>query len=294
MKIRLILSITAISFIFSVSFAQDVPSKKSYGWAGIQYTSDAAYLGRKDSVSIPYITPQVGFVHQSGLYLLGSVSYLPRSGDNRIDVATITAGYDFSIGSHVYGGFEYDHNFFSDKSYSVLAGVTNSLNGYAGWSLSYIDLGVGADVNFGNETDFLVNMNISHEFEACDGKLHFTPAALVNIGEYNTYADYYTKHRYNPNRGKGKGINNNTVTTVSIQQAHGFHALDYELKAPLEYETDHFKLVCTPTYMIPVNPAQVEINQVIKTETLSPIFVIEIKAGIKLSAIHDTHRHHKL
>jgi hypothetical protein len=304
MKTALIAMVTGLTLLSTASFAQEASSKKSYGWAGLQFTSDAAYLGRKDSVAIPYVTPQIGYVHSSGWNITGSLSYLPRSGDNRIDVFTLGTGYDFSIGDKFYAGAEYNHNFFSNQSYSVLAGVANSISAYGGYSLSFIDVGVGADMNFGSETDFLVNGNIGHEFTGCNDKLHIDPSFTVNAGQYNTYITYYTQKRYNTtrtskssngrsNNGNGNGRGNSsgstttttttTTTTINIEPVQGFHVLDYELKMPVRYETDRFKFVFTPVYMMPVNPAVIDINGVMKTETLHPVFTAQIMAAVKFS-----------
>lgn len=74
----------------------DSTEKRSHWVVGTTYQSNDVYLGRKDSVSIPYITPSIGYHDKSGLFITGSVSYLPGNNANRIDVATIEGGYSYT------------------------------------------------------------------------------------------------------------------------------------------------------------------------------------------------------
>src|ERR1700674_4101386 len=89
-------------FLGNVSFGQkhpdeDIFPKKSYWQAGINYLSDNVYLGRKDSVKIPYISPSIGYYDKSGFYVNGSLSLLPSSGNSHIDMASLEAGYSIIL-----------------------------------------------------------------------------------------------------------------------------------------------------------------------------------------------------
>jgi hypothetical protein len=76
---------------------KDSATKKSSHWiADLPYQSNDVYLGRRDSVSVPYITPSIGYHDRSGLFLTGSFSYLPKAGMSRIDVVTIEGGYSYT------------------------------------------------------------------------------------------------------------------------------------------------------------------------------------------------------
>lgn len=71
--------------------------KVSYGLISINYISDAVFMGRKDSISAPYLYPSILYHHKSGLYAKGSFSYLTKANESRIDLFLITAGIDFSV-----------------------------------------------------------------------------------------------------------------------------------------------------------------------------------------------------
>ena len=70
--------------------------KKSYLAAGLSFLNNNVYLGRKDSVNIPYIIPDLAYYFKSGFYLEGSLSYVISSSQSRIDLATFEAGYRFT------------------------------------------------------------------------------------------------------------------------------------------------------------------------------------------------------
>ena len=69
--------------------------KKSYLAAGLSFLNNNVYLGRKDSINIPYITPDLAYYFKSGFYLEGSLSYVISSSQNRIDAVIFSGGYNF-------------------------------------------------------------------------------------------------------------------------------------------------------------------------------------------------------
>ena len=87
------------------AYAQDDSTKtdaspvKSYGKLTLNYLTNSVYNGRQDSLKTPYLTPTLGYYAKSGFFADGSFSYLTRSGANRIDLATLEMGYDFSAGN---------------------------------------------------------------------------------------------------------------------------------------------------------------------------------------------------
>ncbi|MDZ7648540.1 MAG: hypothetical protein U5K54_15875 [Cytophagales bacterium] len=43
----------------------------------------------------PYLSPALTYYHKSGFYLHSSVSYLTAKGEGRIDMMTLSGGYDY-------------------------------------------------------------------------------------------------------------------------------------------------------------------------------------------------------
>ena len=91
-------------FVFIVllpllAFAQQdqkkADEKKSYVLTDISFVSDAVFMGRKDSISAPYLLPSIGYYDASGFYADASLSYLTHSEESRVDLFLLTAGYRF-------------------------------------------------------------------------------------------------------------------------------------------------------------------------------------------------------
>ena len=68
----------------------DPYDSKSYFMFGFNYLSNNVYLGRKDTVTIPYYTPYISYHNKNGIYVKGLVSYTTAKG-GAIDLTTIEA-----------------------------------------------------------------------------------------------------------------------------------------------------------------------------------------------------------
>ena len=104
MKIQAIHILGTILFMSMGLFAQNskttVKEKsnddQSYILTDISYINDAVFMGRRDSISAPYIFPSIGYYDKSGLFADASASYLMGSEENRVDLFLISSGYMFS------------------------------------------------------------------------------------------------------------------------------------------------------------------------------------------------------
>ena len=97
--------------------------EKSYISAELNYISDAVFMGRKDSVTAPYLYPSIVYHHKSGFYAKGSFSYLTKPDDSRIDLFLLSSGIDFTW-NKLFGDFSVTKYFFNEKSYNVISDVT--------------------------------------------------------------------------------------------------------------------------------------------------------------------------
>jgi len=231
-------------------------SEKSYWQAAVNYKSDNVYLGRRDSVALPYITPSFGYYNKSGLYFNSSFSYIPVSGESRIDLVTLEAGYTYSS-KNFSTEWSVSKEFYSAQSYNVNAEVKARMDGYLSYDLGFIEPSLQVGVNFANNPDFGIGLGLEHSFSAAKDKLEIAPAFLVNLATQNYYADYFNKRRYSQNRnGKKQGNGANTIT-ADVLNASKFQLMDYEFSLPVDYTIKKIKLNFAPTYAIPVNPATI-------------------------------------
>ena len=102
-------------------------TNKTHGLFQLEFNTNAIYLGRKDSLPTPYLSPTIGYYHKSGAFIEGSLSYLTRSTDARVDGGSLRAGYDFSVGNFT-GEAAAEKNFYNSNSTNVKSEIKASLS----------------------------------------------------------------------------------------------------------------------------------------------------------------------
>lgn len=80
----------------SDSVEQSQMEDPSYVSIAVNFMNDAVYLGRKDSISAPYLYPSITYFNKTGLYATGSFSFLTKSNESRIDLFLGTIGYEIN------------------------------------------------------------------------------------------------------------------------------------------------------------------------------------------------------
>lgn len=224
---------------------------KPYFKASIEYLNNSVYLGRKDSVAIPYLTPELSYHFKSGVYLNASLSYLPD--ESRIDVSTLGGGYAFSKKKWD-GEITAEKYFYNSQSYNVNAESKGEVSGSIGYDLGFAEPQLSGFVNFADKNDYGSSFSLAHYFSLFHDHANLGPTFVINASTQNSYALYYQKRKYAKNR-KGKKVNYTiTANTVNTSQ---FKILDYEFSTPLEYEVKRFDFSFTPTVAVPVNPSTV-------------------------------------
>src|SRR6516165_4808051 len=143
--------------------------KRSYLEAGLGYLSNNVYLGRKDSITLPYSVPSLSYINKTGLYLSASAAYLHQAGASRFDLVVLDAGYMFSAGSYD-GTLSLSHFFYNSQSTNVSSEIKNSISYQSGFDLGFIKPTLVATLNFSNKADFLATFGIEHTFYALEGK----------------------------------------------------------------------------------------------------------------------------
>ena len=171
-KLTISLSIFII-FCFQAKSQTKIEEKESYFKADLNYLNDLVYLGRKDSIAVPYLTATLGYYHKSGFYVSGALSYLPSSTQSKIDLITVDAGYDYTI-NDVFSGSVYGEKYFYNKSSnSIKSDISGVIDGSLTADLSAIQLGVDAGISFASKTDFTTTLSASHLFSFGEEKQGF-------------------------------------------------------------------------------------------------------------------------
>jgi len=248
----------------------------SYTSISLNYISDAIYMGRKDSISAPYLYPSITYYNKSGFYANGSFSYLTKSNESRIDLFLLTAGYEFTL-KKFDGDISVTKYFFNEDSYNVISEVQADLTAAFSYDLNIANLALTASTYFNNNSssDFFLSSEISHDFITSNNKFQLSPTVGVQFGSQNFYEEYYMNNRLgNGQRGSGNGNNSmsQATTNVTIQESEKFNLMAVELSLPIWYVQKPFTISFLPVLVFPQNEATIVTEDTLINENLEEAF----------------------
>ncbi len=246
----------------------------SFTQVALRYKSDYYYMGRADSARAPYMVSSIGYYHKSGFSLNGSLSYLLADNQNRVDLYTLFAGYDY-FGRKFATGVSLTEYFFSDESYSVQATMNTFLGSYAGYDFGIFMLLIDAGVGLSDNTDLFLGSEISQTFYLLKDKLLITPSLYTNLGTQHYSNEYYMERsmttgskKDGKGRGSGSGGGMNTTGEIKILESEKFRVLDYETSLQATYKLEKWRFTVSLTFLFPVNPSTVVTDEITYEENL--------------------------
>ena len=225
--------------------------EKSYFEAGLSYLSNNVYLGRHDSLKIPYLTPSFYYYNKSGFYAGTSVSYLSNAGISRVDLVEVEAGYAFTRNKFS-GILSLEKDFYNSQSKNVKAETKGSLDGTFSYDFGFIKPLLQGGIDFNSRDDYSAGFGLSHSFFFADDNFEINPTLLINASTQNYYNSYYTKRKF-ATKGKNHPVAV-TTTKAYLPNASEFKIMDYEFSLPMDYSLGKFIFDITPTDVLPVNP----------------------------------------
>ena len=278
-----------IVFFINPLFSQDKSEIKrqnkngnsSYLSLSLSFISDAVYLGRKDSITAPYLNPSITYYHKSGFYGIGSFSYLTKSDQSRIDLFLASVGYDFTS-KNLSGDFSITKYFFNTDSYNVIsevdADITASLK--YDFDLLYLSASSTYFIAKSSNSDIFLSTEIGHDFVSSTNDFQISPSIGVYFGSQNFYEEYYINNRFGSARtgsgsGTGQGTGGTTpttTTTVVMQESEKFDLMAIEFSLPIWYINKPFIISFLPVVVVPQNPATLTVDSVVYEEDLETTF----------------------
>jgi len=278
-----------IVFFINPLFSQDKSEIKrqnksgnsSYLSLSLSFISDAVYLGRKDSITAPYLNPSITYYHKSGFYGIGSFSYLTKSDQSRIDLFLASVGYDFTS-KNLSGDFSITKYFFNTDSYNVIsevdADITASLK--YDFDLLYLSASSTYFIAKSSNSDIFLSTEIGHDFVSSTKDFQISPSIGVYFGSQNFYEEYYINNRFGSDRtgsgsGTGQGTGGTTpttTTTVVMQESEKFDLMAIEFSLPIWYINKPFIISFLPVIVVPQNPATLTVDSVVHEEDLETTF----------------------
>ena len=254
-------------------------SNKSYALVGMTYNSDIVFLGRKNPIKSPYISASAGYYHKSGLFINGIISYLATAERKRIDLFTASGGYDYNK-NNLTAGVSATGYVFNSKSYTVKSALAGNLNIYADYDFDLLEVYLGGTVYLSNQSDFIFNATVSHNFYADNDNLKISPAFSLYGGTQNYYSNYNNNLQFGRHM-----INNGSPASTGTGMMGGgfFNILNYEFSVPVRYMFKRFQFVLLPVYAIPVNATTINNNQNTYKEDLANNFFWSLGVNFKIS-----------
>ena len=267
----------------SDSVEQSKMEDPSYVSIAVNFMNDAVYLGRKDSISAPYLYPSITYFNKTGLYATGSFSFLTKSNESRIDLFLGTIGYE--INSNKFSGdISFTKYFFNTDSYNVISEVEADLTATLGYDFDVFNLNLSL-TNFFNKnstSDIFLSSEISHDFVSTDRKFQISPTMGIFLGSQNFYKEYYIYNRFGSERstGTGQGAGQGTggtadpieTTTVVLEESGKFDLMAVEFSIPIWYMAKPFTVSFLPVLVVPQNPATLTVDSAIYEEDLENTF----------------------
>ena len=244
----------------------------TYFMYGINYLSNNVYLGRSDTMVIPYISPYIGYHLGFGLYAKAMVSYDPIRRnwyDPHVDVTTIEVGYDHTFGDHLNTTISLDKFFYDKNSINVRANSQGAGTVYGQYSNDWVEPQVIYMTTLNQKSmDYNTAFGLDHNFQFLNNTLNIIPTVTTYTGTQNYYDEYFKKRI----EKKDKKVKEDKV----ISDAKKYKILDYEFSIQVTYRINKWLFSFTPTYAIPLSPSTIKLPTDTRKEKLTNKFFMEL------------------
>ncbi len=242
-----------VSFFCEVGEAQEIISdqeESSSIKASFSYLSNMVFMGRADSLAMPYAIPTLGYYHKSGLYLSSSVAYLLQESQQRVDYFSFDLGYEFDLTKKLSGEITANRLIFTDQSVAIRSDIKGDVGASFTYDFDLFEIESNSFLYFATKADFATSLGILKTFElpSKKGKWTIEPKALVNFCTTNYFEGYLQRDA----NIKRKATSNPASISVTVKNP-GFTLMDYEIMLPISFEEEKWGANLSCTYAIPRN-----------------------------------------
>jgi hypothetical protein len=237
------------------------------------YQSNDVTNGRKDSTVIPLITPKISYIFKSGFQVDLSVGYNVHEPSPQVNQYTLDGSYSFNPGNYS-GSVTLSGFIYSKSSASVTSEQKGSLAYSNSYSFSFIQPSLNLTWTFGNHIpDYQASPALQQQFNI--GNLNVTPTITMNAATQNSYNSYYQNRRFSIPRDGQPPQPDSVTLSGEVLNSNKFQILDYEFSAPINFTAGNWTFNFTPTYAMPINPA--DIKATIQTNQFTKSFTYKEK-----------------
>ena len=274
MKNRILFLILYLPSFLIAQENQNMDKEGSYILTDFSYQNDAIFLGRRDSISTPYLSSSLGYYNRSGLFVDASMSYLTKSNENRIDLVLASFGYRFGSNKFtgVLSGTKY---FFNDKSYNVQSEIEGDFSAVLSYDFGILEASLISSSYFSKNTnpDFFLGAQIAKSLFLIHKRLLIKPTFNSIAGSQYFYQEYYRYNRIGSRKGNTTGQNQQTVTkALVIDEVSKFSLLNIEISLPIQYYYKSILFSFSPKWAFPQTNATITTADTTTKESLNNIF----------------------
>lgn len=249
-------------------YKEDPYDELTFFSCGANYLTNNVYLGRKDSLALPYLSPFIGYQLANGVYIKGTASYAPTRKNGHFDLFTLAAGYDRNFGKKVTAGVSVEKYIYHKNSPGIRASLKQSAELYVLYKGNLLEPTLNVGLNMGKSSDYVVGFTLDHNFRLLDNTFNFLPSVTVNAGSQHYYDDYFLTRILK----KDKTFPTREIVTNAGQ----LKPLDVEIAARTTFRTKEWFFTLVPTYAIPLSPASIKLPTRTVKEHLSSSFYVEL------------------
>jgi hypothetical protein len=215
---------------------------------GASLVSHAASRGRDNGVNQASYGPTIVYHHTSGLTAGASTAWSSQGGSSP-DVASLTAGYEFTSSDIVQGSVQYTHFWYSAASSRPGAVTNQEVSGMLAVTTTAVNLTgqITDDYTANGGSEVSIELTLARDLtlsgHLLGGDVKITPSAALTWGEQN---EVLRQRRVI--RAKKKNI-----VRISGTPDNTFGIMDYELALPVTLAIGNWNLVPTIAYVLPMN-----------------------------------------
>jgi hypothetical protein len=256
----IVVTLTCINRTNAQSTDSTSNSKKEKFSAGVKYISNQSYVGRKDSLKLPVITPYINFETHFGLYAKATGYVNLSQGNTGFDGVGIETGYEFSK-KNWNGNIAFVKNFISDNSNLIIAPVKESLEFYLEKENKIVTPSIGAEYLFSSEgNDFIAYAGLAKSITLVEkdtaALFAIIPAVDLNAGTQNFYTSFlknYAKNAQRKKKASNQTTKSGSVTKTVEEENQSFSLLSASFELPLDFTKGKFEWKTTPALEVPFN-----------------------------------------
>ncbi len=231
-------------------YEDDPYDELTYSYAGLNLLSNNIYMGRKDSLALPYITPYVGYQLHNGLYAKAGLSFAPNGRDGRVDLLALEGGYDRTFGYHILTGIWLEYDKFQKNSPSILAAYTNKAGFYCIYRNATFEPQLTLISSSGRASDIAAGLGVAHNFRFFNNTLNVFPTITLFAGSDNFYSAYLQ-------RKQDQNTHIMWLSGPAVPDAGNFKPLGIEVSAKAIWRVNEWLFTFKPTLSIPLSPEKI-------------------------------------